>query len=52
MTDKPRVWKAGHNCWAVTTTYYCEELGETMHTTRLLRTWQQAIRYATNQENQ
>ena len=43
---RPRVWKAGHNCWAVTDDYFCEELGETMHTTRLLRTWQQAITYA------
>ena len=49
---RPRVWKAGHNCWAVTTDYYSEELGEMVYTTRLLRTWREAINYATNQENQ
>lgn len=52
MPTKPRVWKAGHDCWAVTDDYFCEELDQLMYTTRLLRTWQQAIRYATNQENQ
>lgn len=50
--SKPRVWKAGQNCWAVTTTYYCEELDQLMYTTRLLRTWQQAIRHATQKESQ
>lgn len=45
-SPRPRVWKAGHNCWAVTTTYYCEELGEMVYTTRLFTTWQQAINYA------
>lgn len=52
MTDKPRVWKAGQNCWAVTDDYFCEELDQTMYTTRLLQTWQQAINYVTDQENQ
>lgn len=52
MTDKPRVWKAGHDCWAVTTSYYCQELDEAMHTIGLFRTWGEAIRYATNKENQ
>lgn len=46
MTPKPRVRKAGQNCWAVTTSYYCQELGETMHTTRLLRTWREAMQFA------
>ncbi|MDU3111448.1 hypothetical protein [Corynebacterium sp.] len=45
MTDKPRVWKAGQNCWAVTDDYFCEELGETMNTVTMFRTWQQAINY-------
>ena len=49
---KPRVWKTGRDCWAVTTDYFCEELNQMMYTTRLLRTWQQAINYATQQENQ
>ena len=52
MPTKPRAWKAGHDCWAVTTTYYCEELGETMHTTYLFRTWKQAINHATQKESQ
>ena len=49
---RPRVWKAGHECWAVTNDYYCEELNQRMYTTRLLRTWQQAINHATQKENQ
>ncbi|MDC7116140.1 hypothetical protein [Corynebacterium amycolatum] len=49
MTDKPRVWKAGHDCWAVTTTYYCEELDQLMYTTRLLRTWGEAMQDARGQ---
>lgn len=52
MTNKPRVWKAGHNCWAVTDDYYCEELDQMMYTTRLLRTWKQAINYVTQKESQ
>ncbi|MCQ9168596.1 hypothetical protein JY504_00865 [Corynebacterium amycolatum] len=50
MPTKPRVWKAGHDCWAVTDDYFCEELNQLMCTTRLLRTWEEAIRYATQQE--
>lgn len=50
--NKSRVRKAGKDCWAVTNDYFCEELGETMHTTYLFRTWKQAIRYATQKENQ
>lgn len=50
MTNKPRVWKAGHECWAVTDDYFCEELGQMIYTTRLLRTWQQAINHATKEE--
>ena len=46
MTDKPRVWKAGHNYWAVTTTYYCEELGETMCAVATFPTWREAVSYA------
>lgn len=46
MPTKPRVRKAGRDCWAVTTSYYCQELDETMYTTRLFRTWQQAIQFA------
>lgn len=51
MTTKPRVRKAGRDCWAVTTSYYCPELGQMMYTTRLLRTWQQAMQYV-QKENQ
>lgn len=46
MPTKPRIRKAGQDCWAVTTDYYCEELGEMVYTTRLFTTWQQAINYA------
>lgn len=52
MPTKPRAWKAGQNCWAVTTSYYCQELGQLMYTTRLLRTWREAINHATQKENQ
>lgn len=50
MPTKPRVRKAGQNCWAVTDDYYCEELGETMYTTRLFRTWQQAMQFAQKEQ--
>lgn len=50
MTDKPRVWKAGHNCWAVTTSYYCKELDQLMYTTRLLRTWREAMQHAQKEQ--
>lgn len=47
---KPRVRKAGRDCWAVTTSYYCQELDQMMYTTRLLRTWDEAINHATQKE--
>lgn len=47
---KPRIQKAGQDCWAVTDDYFCEELCEMVYTTRLLRTWQQAINHATKEE--
>lgn len=47
---KPRVRKAGHDCWAVTTSYYCQELDQLMYTTRLLRTWQQAMQYVQKEQ--
>lgn len=47
--SKPRVRKAGHDCWAVTTSYYCQELGETMYTIGLFRTWAEAMQYARGQ---
>ena len=50
MPTKPRVRKAGHDCWAATTSYYCEELGETMHTTYLFRTWKQAMQFAQKEQ--
>lgn len=49
---RPCVWKFDYVSWAVTDDYFCEELGQTMYTTRLLRTWQQAINHATQKENQ
>ena len=49
MPTKPRVRKAGKVCWVATHPYYCEELGETMHTTYLFRTWKQAMQYARGQ---
>lgn len=42
---KPRIWKAGKVCWVATHPYYCKELGETMNTVTMFRTWQQAINY-------
>lgn len=45
MQTKTRIQKAGHNCWAVTTDYYCQELDETMHTIGLFRTWHEAMQY-------
>ena len=50
MTTKPRVRKAGHNCWAVTDDYFCEELGETMYTTYLFRTWGEAMQFAQKEQ--
>lgn len=50
MQTKTRIQKAGHDCWAVTTDYFCEELNQMMYTTRLLRTWQQAMQYAREQQ--
>lgn len=50
MTTKPRVRKAGRDCWAVTTSYYCEELGETMYTTYLFRTWGEAMQHAQKEQ--
>ena len=52
MTTKPRVRKAGRDCWAVTTSYYCQELDQMMYTTRLLRTWREAMQHAAQKENQ
>lgn len=49
-SPRPRVWKAGHECWAVTNDYYCEELNQRMYTTRLLRTWQQAMQFAQKEQ--
>ena len=51
-SPRPRVRKAGNDCWAVTDDYFCEELNEMVYTTRLLRTWQQAINHATQKESQ
>ncbi len=42
---RPRVWKAGQDCWAVTDDYFCEELDQMIYTTRLLRTWREAMQY-------
>ena len=50
MTPKPRVRKAGQNCWAVTDDYFCEELGQMMYTTYLFRTWDEAMQHATQKE--
>ena len=50
MPTKPRVRKAGHDCWAVTDGYYCEELDQMIYTTRLLRTWQQAMQHAQKEQ--
>ena len=50
MTTKPRVRKAGRDCWAVTTSYYCQELGQMMYTTYLFRTWGEAMQYVGDQQ--
>lgn len=50
MPTKPRVWKAGNGCWAVTDDYFCEELGQMMYTTRLLRTWGEAMQHAQKEQ--
>lgn len=47
--NKPRIWKPGKWNWAVTTSYYCQELDQLMYTTRLLRTWGEAMQYARGQ---
>lgn len=46
---KPRVWKAGHECWVAANRYYCEELGEKMYTIMMFRTWRQAMQCAREQ---
>lgn len=43
---RPCVWKFDYVSWAVTTTYYCEELGETMCTVATFPTWREAVSYA------
>ncbi len=43
---KPRIRKAGQNCWAVTTFHYSEELGETICTVATFPTWREALNYA------
>lgn len=49
MPTKPRVWKAGQDCWAVTDDYFCEELGQTMYTVTMFRTWREAMQYVGEQ---
>ena len=50
MPTKPRVRKAGHDCWAVADGYYCEELDQMIYTTRLLRTWREAMQHAQKEQ--
>lgn len=50
MTNKPRVRKAGHDCWAVTDDYFCEELDQMMYTTYLFRTWGEAMQFAQKEQ--
>ena len=42
---RPSVWKLDYVSWAVTTFYYCEELGETMWTVATFPTWREAMQY-------
>lgn len=48
--NKSRVRKAGKDCWAVTNDYFCEELNQMMYTTRLLRTWREAMQHAQKEQ--
>ena len=50
MTTKPRVRKAGQNCWAITDDYFCEELDQMMYTTYLFRTWREAMQHAQKEQ--
>lgn len=43
---RPFIWENGYVNWAVTTCYYCEELGEKMCSVVTFPTWREAANYA------